>query len=71
VIQGNFGMFVASESVRFSYRDSGLVVEALGGAVSEQPTGSEPGKELTSMLAQYPFTGFYADKGRSDSGGLS
>lgn len=52
MIQGDFRVFVGSKTVRFSCRDSRLVVESLGGAVREHATCREPGEELASMLAQ-------------------
>jgi len=45
-------MFVRSEAVRFSRRDSRLVVEALDGALGEAAAGGEPGEQLASMATE-------------------
>src|SRR5262245_47134540 len=45
-------MFVGPEAIGLSRRNSGLVVESLGGAGRELVAGQEPVEELASMLAQ-------------------
>ena len=50
MIQGDLRVLVGPEAIRFSCRDSRLVVEALGGAVGEHAAGSDPVEKLVSML---------------------
>src|SRR5580700_2520899 len=52
MIQGDFGVFVASEAIGLSCRDSGLVVESLGGSVGEESTSDEPVEKLALVLTQ-------------------
>src|ERR1700678_2488438 len=52
MIQGDLRMFVGAKAVGFSGRDSRLVVESLGGAVSEAAFGDKPVEQLASVLSE-------------------
>src|SRR5690606_26482502 len=52
MVQGDFAVFVGSEAVGFSCRDSGLVVEPLGSAQREAPAGLEPVEQLGFVLTK-------------------
>src|SRR5580658_10259310 len=62
-------MFVRAEAVGFSRRNSGLVVETLGGAGREKAEGSEPVEQLTSVLAKGEREGLERSKTRAHGQG--
>src|SRR5690606_3983411 len=51
-VQGNFCVFVGSKAVRFSRRDSRLVVETLRRPCGEAPTSPKPVEQLGLMASQ-------------------
>src|SRR5271155_3262287 len=52
VIEGDPRVVVVAEAVRLSGRNSGLVVEALDGALGEPAAGGEPVEEEAAVSAQ-------------------